>query len=39
VTNLEEASKLQEDLDRIYTWAKENIMEFNAEKFEVVRYR
>ena len=30
--------KLQEDLDRLYEWAKENNMMFNGTKFQVVKY-
>ena len=29
---------LQQDLDSIYTWAKDVNMEFNSEKFECLRY-
>ena len=30
--------KLQEDLDLIYTWQKENNMIFNGKKFEMLPY-
>ena len=30
----QEDTELQQDLDRIYTWADENLMEFNENKFE-----
>ena len=30
----EDTERLQQDLDRIYTWADENLMEFNENKFE-----
>ena len=33
-----EVESLQNDLDMIYTWQKENNMEFNAKKFLVLRY-
>ena len=34
-----DANLLQEDLDAIYKWAKENNMQFNAGKFQALRYR
>ena len=30
----EDTECVQQDLDRIYTWAYENLMEFNENKFE-----
>ena len=33
----EEAALLQEDLETLYTWAKNNNMAFNGSKFEVLR--
>ena len=30
---------LQDDLNSVYTWAKNNNMEFNSDKFELLRYR
>merc|ERR1711962_208209 len=30
----EDTERLQQDLDRIYTWADENLMEFNENNFE-----
>ena len=38
VNNEAEVECLQEDLDKIYTWQKENNMEFNEKKFLVLRY-
>ena len=38
VRSLEEANKLQEDLDQVYNWAEKNGMQFNTEKFELMRY-
>ena len=35
----EDAEQLQADLRRVYNWAKINNMEFNAEKFELLRYK
>ena len=29
---------MQEDLDRVYTWAENNNMKFNSDKFELLRY-
>ena len=34
-----DALKLQEDLDAIYSWSKEVNMEFNSDKFELMRYQ
>ena len=30
--------KLQDDLEMLYSWEKENNMQFNARKFELLRY-
>lgn len=38
ITNLNDISKLQEDLFKIYDWAEKSNMEFNGGKFEVMRY-
>lgn len=38
ITNEHDIEKLQEDLDRIYNWAKQNNMKFNGTKFQVVKY-
>ena len=35
----EDAQKLQEDLEKVYKWAKSNNMQFNDEKFELLRYK
>ena len=35
----EDCAKMQGDLEMIYNWAITNIMSFNADKFEHVRYR
>ena len=29
---------MQEDLQKIYQWGKRNNMDFNGEKFQVIRY-
>ena len=38
VSGVTEASFLQTDLEKIYEWSVENNMQFNAKKFEVLRY-
>ena len=38
VQSVEDAQLLQNDLNRIYEWAREFNMEFNAEKFQLLRY-
>ena len=38
VSGVNDASKLQTDLNNVYKWADENNMEFNSLKFEVLRY-
>ena len=38
VSNVKEASQLQEDLNSVYDWATINNMEFNSLKFEALRY-
>ena len=38
VNNKEDVENDQDDLERIYTWQKRNNMEFNASKFQVIRY-
>ena len=35
----EDAQQLQSDLEKVYKWAKNNNMEFNADKFELLRYK
>ena len=34
----EEALRLQEDLEHVYNWAEMNKMEFNTDKFELMRF-
>ena len=34
----EDVEALQNDLDKLYTWAKDNNMVFNGTKFQVMRY-
>ena len=29
---------LQDDLEKLYDWAKENEMKFNGNKYQVMRY-
>ena len=36
--NEEDVEQMQEDLQKIYQWGKRNNMEFNSEKFQVIRY-
>ena len=38
IATMDDASKLQEDLHTVYNWAEQNNMEFNASKFELLRY-
>ena len=38
VSNVLQASKLQQDLEVVYEWARTNKMEFNSSKFELLRY-
>ena len=38
VSSEEDVEKLQDDLETIYLWAKENNMTFNDKKFELLRY-
>ena len=38
VNNETEVEELQEDLENIYKWQRENNMEFNSKKFLVLRY-
>ena len=35
----EDVWDLQADLEKVYEWTTTNNMEFNAEKFELLRYR
>ena len=34
IENTEDRDKMQQDLNTVYEWAKENLMEFNDDKFE-----
>ena len=38
VNNAEDVEKHQEDLERIYSWQRNNNMKFNTTKFQVLRY-
>ncbi len=38
ITCIQDADMLQEDLNQVYRWAEHNNMEFNASKFELLRY-
>ena len=38
VQSEEDVLELQENIDRLYEWAKINIMIFYGTKFQVVRY-
>ena len=38
VSNVLQASKLQQDLEVVYEWARTNKMGFNSSKFELLRY-
>ena len=38
IASAEDAANLQEDLERIYSWAVTNNMLFNSKKFELLRY-
>ena len=37
--DFEDTQLLQADLDAVYNWAESNNMEFNSDKFELLRYR
>ena len=39
VTDVISATQLQIDANSIYKWAEDNHMEFNDDKFELLRYR
>ena len=39
VSSKEDMESLQADLESVYRWAKTNNMEFNSDKFELIRYR
>ena len=34
----EDVSKLQDNLDKIYLWERDNNMKFNGNKFQILRY-
>ena len=38
INSLDDVQNLQEDLDKIYKWSKDNSMELNDLKFELLRY-
>ena len=38
VKNDEDVNNLQENLDKVYTWADKNNMQYNDDKFQVLRY-
>ena len=38
IKNQDDVIKFQDDLNRVYKWAKDNNMDFNNNKFEAVRY-
>ena len=39
IENFEDIQLLQADLDAVYNWAESNTMEFNSDKFELLRHR
>ena len=39
IENTEDIQFLQADLESVYDWAEQNNMEFNSDKFELLRYR
>ena len=39
IEDFEDIQLLQADLDAVYNWAESNNMEFNSDKFELLRYR
>ena len=39
ITEEEDSQQLQADLEKVYKWAKDNNMQFNSEKFELLKYR
>jgi len=38
VKNAQDVKFVQQDLERVYEWAKDNKMEFNTDKFELLRF-
>ena len=39
IENIDDIQLLQADLEAVYSWAERNNMEFNSDKFELLRYR
>ena len=39
IENTEDIQLLQADLESVYSWVERNNMEFNSDKFELLRYR
>ena len=39
IEDFEDIQLLQANLDAVYNWAESNNMEFNSDKFELLRYR
>ena len=39
ISTIEDTQLLQSDLNKVYEWALNNNMEFNSDKFEVIRYK
>ena len=38
ISSAEDTHLLQEDINHVFTWAEDNNMEFNEEKFQLIRY-
>ena len=38
ITNIDNATKLQENMEKIYEWEKNNNMKFNISKFNVIKF-
>ena len=38
IASVEDTTLLQEDIVHVFNWAVENNMEFNEEKFQLIRY-
>ena len=38
ISSVEDTQLLQEDINQVFSWAEENNMEFNEEKFQLIRY-
>ena len=39
ITGIEDSRSLQEDLNKVYSWADFNNATFNSEKFEAIRFK